>query len=200
MIAVASQKLWRTFCSHRPPRPGRPPRLRNQRERVAKPTTLEPLIAGIFSTRSSAEWCQLFAGRHPLLPCPQPGRSGQRPPIHNPRNVPRMRSHAHHRHPRKTIRNPRRSKTPRPQTWRRHPRHARQTSKSRPDRARCSVQIRSDPVTTSRKVGTAYSVPRRSESPKKRHRIRRRADRAGCPHFSLSAHGNRCCYFSLIKR
>jgi hypothetical protein len=33
------------------------------------------------------------------------------------------------------------------------------------------------------KMGTAYSVPRRTQCHEKRDSLRRRVDRAGCPHF-----------------
>lgn len=62
VIAVASQKLWRTFCTAL----GRAdladhPDYATNRLRVDNRKALEPLIADILRTRTSAEWCKLFA-------------------------------------------------------------------------------------------------------------------------------------------
>ena len=62
VIAVASQKLWRTFCiaMGRPDLADHPDYATNSL-RVANRRVLEPIITDIFRTRTSAEWCQLFA-------------------------------------------------------------------------------------------------------------------------------------------
>jgi crotonobetainyl-CoA:carnitine CoA-transferase CaiB-like acyl-CoA transferase len=62
VIAVASQKLWRTFCSAigRTDLAGHPDYSTN-RLRVENRSVLEPLITDIFRTRTSAEWTKLFA-------------------------------------------------------------------------------------------------------------------------------------------
>jgi hypothetical protein len=39
------------------------------------------------------------------------------------------------------------------------------------------------PSATREKLGTAHSVPRRNQNPLKRYVLRRRVDRADCPHF-----------------
>ena len=62
VIAVASQKLWRTFCAAL----GRPdladhPDYATNRLRVANRLVLEPLITEILRTRTSAEWSKIFA-------------------------------------------------------------------------------------------------------------------------------------------
>jgi crotonobetainyl-CoA:carnitine CoA-transferase CaiB-like acyl-CoA transferase len=62
VIAVASQKLWRTFCTAL----GRPdladhPNFATNSRRVDNRKVLEPLITEILRTRPSAEWCKLFA-------------------------------------------------------------------------------------------------------------------------------------------
>jgi crotonobetainyl-CoA:carnitine CoA-transferase CaiB-like acyl-CoA transferase len=62
VIAVASQKLWRTFCTalgradlaDHPDYATNPLRVKNRR-------VLEPVITEILGTRTSAEWCKLFA-------------------------------------------------------------------------------------------------------------------------------------------
>lgn len=61
VIAVASQKLWRTFCDA----VGRPawadhPDYATNALRVAHRLVLEPLIAEIFLTRTSDEWAKTF--------------------------------------------------------------------------------------------------------------------------------------------
>lgn len=68
VIAVASQKLWRTFCGAigRPDLAEHPDYATNPL-RVANRTVLEPLIAEIFRTRTCAEWCQLLAQHG--IPC-----------------------------------------------------------------------------------------------------------------------------------
>ncbi len=68
VIAVASQKLWRTFCTAigRPDLADHPDYATNSL-RVENRGVLEPLIAEILRTRPSAEWCELFA-RHGI-PC-----------------------------------------------------------------------------------------------------------------------------------
>jgi crotonobetainyl-CoA:carnitine CoA-transferase CaiB-like acyl-CoA transferase len=68
VIAVASQKLWRTFCTAL----GRSdladhPDYATNRQRVDNRKVLEPLITEILRTRTSAEWCQLFAEHG--IPC-----------------------------------------------------------------------------------------------------------------------------------
>jgi crotonobetainyl-CoA:carnitine CoA-transferase CaiB-like acyl-CoA transferase len=68
VIAVASQKLWRTFCTAL----GRSdladhPDYATNRLRVDNRKVLEPLITEILRTRTSAEWCQLFAEHG--IPC-----------------------------------------------------------------------------------------------------------------------------------
>ncbi|MGA3185730.1 MAG: CoA transferase [Bryobacteraceae bacterium] len=68
VIAVASQKLWRTFCASigRPDLANHPDYATNPL-RVANRDVLEPLIAGIFRTRTCAEWVQIFAEHG--IPC-----------------------------------------------------------------------------------------------------------------------------------
>jgi crotonobetainyl-CoA:carnitine CoA-transferase CaiB-like acyl-CoA transferase len=62
VIAVASQKLWRMFCAAlgRPDLAGHPDYATNPL-RVENRGVLEPLITEILRTRSSDEWCTLFA-------------------------------------------------------------------------------------------------------------------------------------------
>jgi crotonobetainyl-CoA:carnitine CoA-transferase CaiB-like acyl-CoA transferase len=62
VIAVASQKLWRTFCAAlgRPDLADHPDYATNPL-RVKNRRVLEPIITDILSTRTSAEWCKLFA-------------------------------------------------------------------------------------------------------------------------------------------
>lgn len=62
VIAVASQKLWRTFCAAigRPDLADHPDYATNAL-RVAHRGVLEPLITEILSTRTSAEWSKIFA-------------------------------------------------------------------------------------------------------------------------------------------
>jgi len=68
VIAVASQKLWRTFCTalDRPDLADHPDYATNPL-RVANRLVLEPLITEIFRTRTSAQWCELFAQHG--IPC-----------------------------------------------------------------------------------------------------------------------------------
>jgi crotonobetainyl-CoA:carnitine CoA-transferase CaiB-like acyl-CoA transferase len=68
VIAVASQKLWRTFCTSigRPDLADHPDYATNPL-RVANRGVLEPLIAEIFRTRTGAEWVEIF-GEHGI-PC-----------------------------------------------------------------------------------------------------------------------------------
>jgi crotonobetainyl-CoA:carnitine CoA-transferase CaiB-like acyl-CoA transferase len=68
VIAVASQKLWRTFCTAL----GRPdlayhPLYSTNPLRVENRGVLEPLIAEILRTRTCAEWSKIFAGYG--IPC-----------------------------------------------------------------------------------------------------------------------------------
>jgi formyl-CoA transferase/CoA:oxalate CoA-transferase len=68
VIAVASQKLWRTFCTaigradlaDHPDYATNPLRVENRK-------VLEPLLTEILLTRTSAEWCKLFAAHG--IPC-----------------------------------------------------------------------------------------------------------------------------------
>jgi len=62
VIAVASQKLWRTFCIalDRPDLADHPDYATNSL-RVGNRKALEPLITEILRSRASAEWCKLFA-------------------------------------------------------------------------------------------------------------------------------------------
>ena len=62
VIAVASQKLWRTFCTmlNRPDLADHPDYATNAL-RVKNRRVLEPLITDILRTRTSAEWSKLFA-------------------------------------------------------------------------------------------------------------------------------------------
>jgi len=68
VIAVASQKLWRTFCDllDRPDLADHPDYATNAL-RVKHRTALEPLIADILRTRTCAEWEPLFAAHG--IPC-----------------------------------------------------------------------------------------------------------------------------------
>jgi crotonobetainyl-CoA:carnitine CoA-transferase CaiB-like acyl-CoA transferase len=68
VIAVASQKLWRTFCAAigRPDLADHPDYATNPL-RVKNRATLEPLITEIFRTQPSAHWCKLLAGHG--IPC-----------------------------------------------------------------------------------------------------------------------------------
>jgi crotonobetainyl-CoA:carnitine CoA-transferase CaiB-like acyl-CoA transferase len=61
VIAVASQKLWRQFCVaiERPDLADNPDYATNTL-RVENRRVLEPLIAGILSTRTCAEWSEIF--------------------------------------------------------------------------------------------------------------------------------------------
>lgn len=61
VIAVASEKLWHAFCGAI----GRPelaadPRFATNPLRVANRGVLEPLLSGIFATKTAAEWTALF--------------------------------------------------------------------------------------------------------------------------------------------
>ena len=68
VIAVASQKLWRTFCSVvGQPQLADHPDYETNAQRVKNRTVLEPLVAEILRTRTAAEWEQLF-GAHGI-PC-----------------------------------------------------------------------------------------------------------------------------------
>lgn len=62
VIAVASQKLWRTFCAAigRSDLVDHPDYVTNAL-RVENRRVLEPLISDIFRTRTSAEWSRIFA-------------------------------------------------------------------------------------------------------------------------------------------
>jgi crotonobetainyl-CoA:carnitine CoA-transferase CaiB-like acyl-CoA transferase len=62
VIAVASQKLWRTFCTAigRSDLADHPDYVTNAL-RVENRRVLEPLITDIFRTRTSAEWSKIFA-------------------------------------------------------------------------------------------------------------------------------------------
>jgi crotonobetainyl-CoA:carnitine CoA-transferase CaiB-like acyl-CoA transferase len=62
VIAVASQKLWRTFCTAigRPDLADHPDYATNPL-RVENRGVLEPLITDLLRTRTSAEWSKLFA-------------------------------------------------------------------------------------------------------------------------------------------
>lgn len=68
VIAVASQKLWRTFCTAlgRPDLAGHPDYATNSL-RVENRGVLEPLIVEILRTRTSAEWSKIFAEHG--IPC-----------------------------------------------------------------------------------------------------------------------------------
>lgn len=68
VIAVASQKLWRSFCAllDRPDLAGNPDYATNPL-RVKNRRVLEPLITGILRTRTCAEWSKLFAAHG--IPC-----------------------------------------------------------------------------------------------------------------------------------
>jgi crotonobetainyl-CoA:carnitine CoA-transferase CaiB-like acyl-CoA transferase len=68
VIAVASQKLWRTFCTalNRPDLADHPDYATNAL-RVENRKVLEPLITGILLTRTSAEWEKIFATHG--IPC-----------------------------------------------------------------------------------------------------------------------------------
>jgi crotonobetainyl-CoA:carnitine CoA-transferase CaiB-like acyl-CoA transferase len=68
VIAVASQKLWRAFCTalDRPDLADHPDYATNPL-RVKHRTVLEPLIAEILRTRTSAEWSNIFATHG--IPC-----------------------------------------------------------------------------------------------------------------------------------
>lgn len=62
VIAVASQKLWRSFCTmlDRPDLADNPDYATNAL-RVKNRGVLEPLVAEILSTRTAAEWSNIFA-------------------------------------------------------------------------------------------------------------------------------------------
>jgi crotonobetainyl-CoA:carnitine CoA-transferase CaiB-like acyl-CoA transferase len=62
VIAVASQKLWRTFCAAlgRPDLADHPDYATNPL-RVENRGVLEPLITNILRTRTSVEWCEVLA-------------------------------------------------------------------------------------------------------------------------------------------
>jgi crotonobetainyl-CoA:carnitine CoA-transferase CaiB-like acyl-CoA transferase len=68
VIAVASQKLWRTFCTAlgRPDLADHPDYATNPL-RVENRRVLEPLITEILRTRTSGEWCKIFAEHG--IPC-----------------------------------------------------------------------------------------------------------------------------------
>jgi CoA:oxalate CoA-transferase len=68
VIAVASQKLWRTFCAmlDRPDLADHPDYATNAL-RVKNRRVLEPLITDILRTRTSAEWSKIFAASG--VPC-----------------------------------------------------------------------------------------------------------------------------------
>jgi crotonobetainyl-CoA:carnitine CoA-transferase CaiB-like acyl-CoA transferase len=68
VIAVASQKLWRTFCDAiaRPDLTDHPDYATNAL-RVANRSVLEPLIRDILRTKSSAEWSKIFSDHG--IPC-----------------------------------------------------------------------------------------------------------------------------------
>jgi crotonobetainyl-CoA:carnitine CoA-transferase CaiB-like acyl-CoA transferase len=68
VIAVASQKLWRTFCAAigRSDLAGHPDYATN-RLRVENRLVLEPLITEILKSRTSGEWCKLFSEHG--IPC-----------------------------------------------------------------------------------------------------------------------------------
>ncbi len=68
VIAVASQKLWRTFCEAvaHPELAGHPDYLTNPL-RIRNRSALEPLIADILITRTCAEWQRIFAEHG--IPC-----------------------------------------------------------------------------------------------------------------------------------
>ncbi len=68
VIAVASQKLWRTFCTaiDRPDLADHPDYATNP-QRVANRLVLEPLIADLLRTKTSAEWSKIFTDHG--IPC-----------------------------------------------------------------------------------------------------------------------------------
>jgi crotonobetainyl-CoA:carnitine CoA-transferase CaiB-like acyl-CoA transferase len=68
VIAVASQKLWRTFCAmiERPDLADHPDYLTNAL-RVKNRNVLEPLISEVLRTRTAAEWLKIFATHG--IPC-----------------------------------------------------------------------------------------------------------------------------------
>jgi formyl-CoA transferase/CoA:oxalate CoA-transferase len=68
VIAVASQKLWRAFCTllNRPELAGHPDYATNAL-RVKNRAVLEPIITEILKTRTAAEWAEIFAAHG--IPC-----------------------------------------------------------------------------------------------------------------------------------
>jgi formyl-CoA transferase len=67
-IAVASQKLWESFCTLLDrPEWREDPRFRTNPDRVANRDVLLPLISGEFETRSCVEWMEALVGAS--IPC-----------------------------------------------------------------------------------------------------------------------------------